>query len=88
MHPGAWPAFLRRIIKKKNLDVQAFFTIGLKATEEFRRKEGNVKERGKPHYSQHQNPKIKPSTSLKCNKVLFLAFGMAQPSIQTLSRFC
>ena len=40
LHPGAWPAFLGRIIKKKNLDVQAFlfffFTIGLEAVEVFR----------------------------------------------------
>lgn len=24
-HPGAWPAFPGRIIKKKNVDIQAFF---------------------------------------------------------------
>lgn len=28
LHPGAWPAFLERIIKKKNLNIQAFSTVG------------------------------------------------------------
>lgn len=54
-----------------------FFTIGLEA-EEFRRREGNVRERGKHRCGYHQNPKIKSLASLKCSKVLFMAFEMAQ----------
>lgn len=53
MHPGGRPAFLRRIIKK-NLDIQAFFTVGLEAVEVLRGREGNRK--GADTVSLCQNP--------------------------------
>lgn len=47
-----------------------------------------MREKSKQFYSHHQNPRMKSIISLKCIKVLFLAFGMAQPIILTLSEFC
>lgn len=47
-----------------------------------------MRERSKQYLSHHQNPRMKSIISLKCIKVLLLAYGMAQPIILTLSEFC
>jgi hypothetical protein len=79
LHPGAWLAFLWRIIKK-NLDVQAF-NHWARGSQGVSGRERRKNERSKHHCSHHQNPKIKSIISLKYIKVLFLSFGMGQPII-------
>lgn len=65
-----------------------FFTIGLEAVEVFRGEARKYERKSKQFCSHHQNPRMKSIISLKCIKVLFLAFGMVRPVILTLRVFC